>query len=75
VLHASLRPNRALTADSLENCPLWAKRNKPQRRMRDLLSNFTRKQQIPVCRAGILVSDDLFLPKMDRSFKKWQWRL
>ncbi|KJJ13156.1 hypothetical protein HMPREF3156_02378 [Neisseria sp. HMSC06F02] len=39
------------------------------------MSNFTRKQRIPVCRAGILVSDDLFLPKMDRSFKKWQWRL
>ncbi|EIG30174.1 hypothetical protein HMPREF1051_0300 [Neisseria sicca VK64] len=39
------------------------------------MSNFTRKQRIQVCRAGILVSDDLFLPKMDRSFKKWQWRL
>jgi hypothetical protein len=34
----------------------------PQRRM----SDFTRKQQIQVCRAGILVSDNLFLPKMDR---------
>jgi hypothetical protein len=64
-----------LTADSLENRPLWAKRNKPQRRMRDLLSNFTRKQRIQVCRAGILVSDDLFLPKIDGLFKKWQWQL
>ncbi|KIC07017.1 hypothetical protein MCC93_16150 [Morococcus cerebrosus] len=39
------------------------------------MSNFTRKQRIQVCRAGILVSDDLFLPKIDGLFKKWQWQL